>query len=101
MYNKGIIISSACIANPIGHLILLDREDEALEVAKRNGASAPGFNSKNLSIKSDTDTNHSQDETIVEIQTPQVFPADAFQVIDKAIATAIELFNSEGNNNEN
>lgn len=31
---------------------------------------------KNLSIKSDTDTNHSQDETIVEIQTPQVFPAD-------------------------
>jgi len=29
------------------------------------------------------------------------FPADAFQVIDKAIANAIELFNSEDRTNEN
>lgn len=30
----------------------------------------------------------------------QVFPADAFQVIDKAIASAIELYNSKENNDE-
>jgi len=30
----------------------------------------------------------------------QVFPADAFQVIDKAIASAIELYNTEENNDE-
>ena len=29
------------------------------------------------------------------------FPADAFQVIDKAISNAIELFNSEDATNEN
>ncbi len=29
------------------------------------------------------------------------FPADAFQVIDSAIANAIELFNSEDRTNEN
>lgn len=32
-YNKGIIITSACIANPIGYLILSGREEEALEMA--------------------------------------------------------------------
>ena len=45
-------------------------------MAKRNGASAPGFNSKNLSVKNISDTKNGQEETIVEIQTPQVFPAD-------------------------
>jgi 2-C-methyl-D-erythritol 4-phosphate cytidylyltransferase len=50
--------------------------DELINVAKRNGASAPGFNSKNLSVKSTSDTSNGQEETIVEIQTPQVFPAD-------------------------
>lgn len=30
----------------------------------------------------------------------QVFPADAFQVIDRAIASAIELYNTEENNDE-
>ena len=60
-------------ARPLLPLYLLD---ELIEVAKRNGASAPGFNSKNLSLKNTSNKRHSQGETIVEIQTPQVFPAD-------------------------
>ena len=60
-------------ARPLLPMYLLD---ELIEVAKRNGASAPGFNSKNLSVKSTSDKKYSLDETIVEIQTPQVFPAD-------------------------
>jgi len=34
-YNEDIIITSACIANPIGYLIGQGREDEALEMAVR------------------------------------------------------------------
>ena len=47
---------------------------ELINVAIKYGASAPGFNSKNLStkVKNRKDSN----ETIVEIQTPQVFPAN-------------------------
>ena len=60
-------------ARPLLPMYLLD---ELIEVAKRNGASAPGFNSKNLSVKSTSDKKYSLDETIVELQTPQVFPAD-------------------------
>ena len=60
-------------ARPLLPMYLLD---ELIEVAKRNGASAPGFNSKNLSVKSTLDKKYSLDETIVELQTPQVFPAD-------------------------
>ena len=60
-------------ARPLLPMYLLD---ELIEVAKRNGASAPGFNSKNLSVKSTSDKKYSLEETIVELQTPQVFPAD-------------------------
>ena len=60
-------------ARPLLPMYLLD---ELIEVAKRNGASAPGFNSKNLSVKSTSDKKYSLDETIVELQTPQVLPAD-------------------------
>ena len=60
-------------ARPLLPMYLLD---ELIEVAKRNGASAPGFNSKNLSVKITSDKKYSLDETIVELQTPQVFPAD-------------------------
>tara|TARA_B100000902_G_scaffold11608_1_gene14151 strand:+ start:1673 stop:2365 length:693 start_codon:yes stop_codon:yes gene_type:complete len=60
-------------ARPLLPLYLLN---ELIDVASENGASAPGFNSKNLSIKNNKDINSDQEETIVEIQTPQVFPAD-------------------------
>ena len=60
-------------ARPLLPLYLLN---ELIDVASENGASAPGFNSKNLSIKNNKDINSAQEETIVEIQTPQVFPAD-------------------------
>lgn len=60
-------------ARPLLPLYLVD---DLINVAKRNGASAPGFNSKNLSVKNSSDTKNGQEETIVEIQTPQVFPAD-------------------------
>ena len=43
-------------------------------VAVENGASAPGFNSENLMKKNSTNSEDNQ-ETIVEIQTPQIFPA--------------------------
>ena len=47
--------------------------NELINVANKYGAAAPGFNSKNLSKK---EKSSSVDiETIVEIQTPQVFPA--------------------------
>jgi 2-C-methyl-D-erythritol 4-phosphate cytidylyltransferase len=49
---------------------------ELIDVARKNGASAPGFNSRNISIRKNTDLDFSEDETIVEIQTPQIFPAD-------------------------
>ena len=50
--------------------------DELIDVARNNGASAPGFNSKNISLKKGSNSDHSEDETIVEIQTPQIFTAD-------------------------
>ena len=48
--------------------------DELIDVAKKYGASAPGYNSDNLMKKQEFNTEEIQ-ETIVEIQTPQIFPA--------------------------
>ena len=48
--------------------------DELINVATKYGASAPGFNSKNLMKKKEFSKSEIQ-ETIVEIQTPQIFPA--------------------------
>ena len=48
--------------------------DELIDVAKKYGASAPGFNSDNLMKKQEFNKEETQ-ETIVEIQTPQIFPA--------------------------
>jgi len=48
--------------------------NELINVATKYGASAPGFNSKNLSTKEKNKKDNN--ETIVEIQTPQVFPAN-------------------------
>ena len=48
--------------------------DELIDVAFKYGASAPGFNSDNLMKKEEFDKEEIQ-ETIVEIQTPQIFPA--------------------------
>ncbi len=47
--------------------------NELINVANKYGAAAPGFNSKNLSKKQKSSS--VDIETIVEIQTPQVFPA--------------------------
>ena len=48
--------------------------DELIEVATKYGASAPGFNSENLMKKGNSNDN-TKHKTIVEIQTPQIFPA--------------------------
>ena len=48
--------------------------DELINVAIKYGASAPGFNSDNLMKKEEFKKEEMQ-ETIVEIQTPQIFPA--------------------------
>jgi len=48
--------------------------DELIDVAIKYGASAPGFNSDNLMKKEEFKKDEIQ-ETIVEIQTPQIFPA--------------------------
>ena len=48
--------------------------DELIDVAKKYGASAPGYNSDNLMKKHEFNKEEIQ-ETIVEIQTPQIFPA--------------------------
>ena len=48
--------------------------DELIDVAKKYGASAPGYNSDNLMKKQEFNKEDIQ-ETIVEIQTPQIFPA--------------------------
>ena len=48
--------------------------DELINVAIKYGASAPGNNSNNLMKKEEFNKKEMQ-ETIVEIQTPQVFPA--------------------------
>ena len=48
--------------------------DELIDVAIKYGASAPGFNSDNLMKKEEFKKEEIQ-ETIVEIQTPQIFPA--------------------------
>lgn len=48
--------------------------DELINVAIKYGASAPGFNSNNLMKKKEFNKSEIQ-ETIVEIQTPQIFPA--------------------------
>ena len=48
--------------------------DELINVAIKYGASAPGFNSDNLMKKQEFKKEEIQ-ETIVEIQTPQIFPA--------------------------
>lgn len=48
--------------------------DELIDVAIKYGASAPGFNSDNLMKKEEFKKEELQ-ETIVEIQTPQIFPA--------------------------
>ena len=48
--------------------------DELINVAIKYGASAPGNNSNNLMKKEELNKKEMQ-ETIVEIQTPQVFPA--------------------------
>ena len=48
--------------------------EELIDVAVENGASAPGFNSENLMKKNSSNSEDNQ-ETIVEIQTPQIFPA--------------------------
>ena len=48
--------------------------DELIDVAIKYGASAPGFNSNNLMKKEEFKKEEIQ-ETIVEIQTPQIFPA--------------------------
>ena len=47
--------------------------DELINVAIKYGASAPGFNSNNLMKKKEFSKSEIQ-ETIVEIQTPQIFP---------------------------
>ena len=49
-----------------------------------------------------TDLISKQDKgEITQLQfNTQVFPADAFQVIDKAIVSAIELYNTKENNDE-
>jgi len=68
--------------------------DELINVAIKYGASAPGFNSDNLMKKQEFKKEEIQ-ETIVEIQTPQIFPAselwksyelaklDNWQAVDK------------------
>tara|TARA_B100001248_G_scaffold88645_1_gene65123 strand:- start:559 stop:1239 length:681 start_codon:yes stop_codon:yes gene_type:complete len=48
--------------------------DELIDIAKKYGASAPGYNSDNLMKKQEFSKEEIQ-ETIVEIQTPQIFPA--------------------------
>ena len=48
--------------------------DELIDVAKKYGASAPGYNSDNLMKKQEFNKEEIK-ETIVEIQTPQIFPA--------------------------
>ena len=48
--------------------------DELIDGAKKYGASAPGYNSDNLMKKQEFNKEEIQ-ETIVEIQTPQIFPA--------------------------
>ena len=48
--------------------------DELIDVAKKYGASSPGYNSDNLMKKQEFNKEEIQ-ETIVEIQTPQIFPA--------------------------
>ena len=48
--------------------------DELIDVAKKYGASAPGYNSDNLMKKQEFNKEEIQ-ETIEEIQTPQIFPA--------------------------
>ena len=48
--------------------------NELIDVAKKYGASAPGYNSDNLMKKQEFNKEEIQ-ETIVEIQTPQIFPA--------------------------
>ena len=48
--------------------------DELIDVAKKYGASAPGYNSDNLMKKQEFNKEEIQ-ATIVEIQTPQIFPA--------------------------
>ena len=48
--------------------------DELIDIAKKYGASAPGYNSDNLMKKQEFNKEEIQ-ETIVEIQTPQIFPA--------------------------
>ena len=48
--------------------------DELIDVAKKYGASAPGYNSDNLMKKQEFNKEEIQ-ETIVEIQTPQIYPA--------------------------
>ena len=48
--------------------------DELINVAIKYGASAPGNNSNNLMKKEEFNKREMQ-ETIVEIQTPQIFPA--------------------------
>ena len=48
--------------------------DELIEVAIKYGASAPGNNSSNL-MKKEEFNKKEMPETIVEIQTPQIFPA--------------------------
>ena len=48
--------------------------DELIEVAIKYGASAPGNNSNNL-MKKEEFNKKEMPETIVEIQTPQIFPA--------------------------
>jgi len=58
-------------ARPLLPIYLLD---ELIDVATKYGASAPGFNSENLMKKDNLNSNTKQ-ETIVEIQTPQIFPA--------------------------
>ena len=58
-------------ARPLLPIYLLD---ELIDVATKYGASAPGFNSENL-MKKDNSNNDTKQETIVEIQTPQIFPA--------------------------
>ena len=47
---------------------------ELINVAIKYGASAPGFDSINLSQKENSAITQ-EDETIIEVQTPQVFPA--------------------------
>ena len=58
-------------ARPLLPIYLLD---ELIDVATKYGASAPGFNSENL-MKKDNSNSDTKQETIVEIQTPQIFPA--------------------------